>query len=239
MLPAILTLIFAVTFAAAPFFTTPFGGFASDLLPIPQSDPPIQPAGYAFSIWSLIYIYLIVSAIYGLVKRPQNSTWDAVRWPLIASLVLGTPWLWVANNNAIWSTVLIFLMLATAIMALMRTPPTDRWWLRVPVALLAGWLTAASFVSLGVTMAGYGVLFNDLGWAYLGILLALVTAISVTMRMGGAPEYAVAVIWALIGIMVNNGMDHIGITLLAGVGVLLLLTFSWQASQGKISRTAF
>lgn len=239
MLPAILTLIFAITFAAAPFFTTPFGGFASDLLPIPQDNPPIQPAGYAFSIWSLIYVYLIVSAAFGLAKRPHDSGWDAARWPLIASLVLGTPWLWVANTNAVWSTMLIFLMLASAIMALMRTPAEDRWWLRVPVALLAGWLTAASFVSLGVTMAGYGVLLDSLGWAYLGILLALLVAITVTVKRGGVPEYVVAVIWALVGIMVNNGMTHVGITMLAAVGAFVLAAISWQACQGKISRDTF
>lgn len=239
MLPAILTLIFAVTFAAAPFFTTPFGGFASELLPIPQPNPPVQPAGYAFSIWSVIYLYLIVSAIYGLWKRPEDPLWDKARWPLIASLVLGTPWLWVANNNAIFSTILIFAMLVSALMALRNTPDSDIWWLRVPVSLLAGWLTAASFVSLGVTMAGYGILFSDLGWAYACILMALLVAIMVTVTMGGVPAYVVAVIWALVGIMVNNGMGHVGITFLAAIGAVALAGFSWQTSRGEISRKPF
>lgn len=29
---------------------------------MPQVDPPVQPAGWAFSIWSEIYLWLIVSA---------------------------------------------------------------------------------------------------------------------------------------------------------------------------------
>lgn len=239
MLPAILTLVFAVTFALAPFVTSPFGGFASELLPIPQPDPPIQPAGYAFSIWSLIYIYLIVSAIYGLVKRPQDAGWDAARWPLIASLVLGTPWLWVANVSAPWSTLLIFLMMVTAIIALLRAPERDIWWFRVPVGLLAGWLTAASFVSLGVTAAGYGILFNDVGWAYLGILAAMVVGIAVVVQRGGVLEYALAIIWALVAIVVRNGMNHVGISMLAVVGALVIAAFSYQTAKGFVTRNAF
>ncbi len=50
MKQALLTLIFTVTFLVSPYFTSPFSGFEADQLPIPQIDPPIQPAGYALSL---------------------------------------------------------------------------------------------------------------------------------------------------------------------------------------------
>ena len=59
---ALLTLALTASFAVAPAITEPFTGFRPDQLPIPQTDPPIQPAGWAFSIWGLIYGWLIVSA---------------------------------------------------------------------------------------------------------------------------------------------------------------------------------
>lgn len=61
-----LILILTIAFAVSPAFTTPFSGFSVHQLPIPQIDPPIQPAGYAFSIWGLIYSWLIVSAVFGV-----------------------------------------------------------------------------------------------------------------------------------------------------------------------------
>lgn len=220
---ALLTLLFTATFIGSSFFTT-FTGFESSQLPIPQVDPPIQPAGYAFAIWGLIYVWLIVSAIYGIWKRSTDSKWNAMRAPLIVSLVLGTPWLWVATQSAIAATVLIFAMAIAAITATLRAPTADRWLALAPVALYAGWLTAASFVSLGSTMAGYGVLMDQTGWAYAGIGMALLVALTVQTRIPTAPTYGLVVIWALVGIIVANGLTGVGIMALSGIvimGVLL------------------
>ncbi len=221
-LKAWLTLAFTVTFVTSPAFTSPFSGFTRDQLPIPQVDPPVQPAGYAFSIWGLIYGWLLVSAVYGVWARRTDASWDRVRTPLIASLALGTPWLAIANRSPIGATVLLFAMAATAVVALLRTPTSDRWWLQTPVAIYTGWLTAASFVSLGSTAAGYGVLTGGLGWAFLGIAMALGVAVLVQRRVPRAPGYGGAVIWALVGIMVANGSAPLGVTLLAGAGVMVL-----------------
>jgi len=221
-LKAWLTLVVTLTFVTSPAFTSPFSGFTRDQLPIPQINPPVQPAGYAFSIWGLIYGWLLVSAMYGMLRRRTDGAWDRARTPLIASLALGTPWLAIANRSPIGATVLLFAMAVCAIVALLRTPDADRWWLRAPVAIYAGWLTAASFVSLGSTAAGYGVLTNGLGWAFLGIAMALGVAVLVQRRLPGAPGYGGTVIWALVGIMVANRSAQLGVTLLAGAGILVL-----------------
>lgn len=232
-LKAWLTLIFTVTFVTSPAFTSPFSGFTRDQLPIPQIDPPVQPAGYAFSIWGLIYGWLLVSAVFGVWARRNDAAWDRVRGPLMLSLAAGSPWLAVANRSAIWATVLIFVMAAFAIAALLRAPLVDRWWLRAPVAIYAGWLTAASFVSLGSTAAGYGVLMGGLGWAFLGIAMALVLTVLVQRRVPRVAGYGATVIWALVGIMVANGSAQLGVTLLAGAGVMVV--GSLLASQQRAS----
>ncbi len=221
-LKAWLTLVVTLTFVASPAFTSPFSGFASDQLPIPQINPPVQPAGYAFSIWGLIYGWLLVSAVYGVWARRTDPAWDRVRTPLIASLALGTPWLAVANRSPIWATVLIIAMAATAIAALMRAPDADRWWLRAPLAIYAGWLTAATFVSLASTTAGYGLLTGSIGWALIGITLALLVGVLVQRALPRAPWYGLTVIWALVAIIVANGRAQLGVTLLAGTGILVL-----------------
>lgn len=221
-LKAWLTLLFTVTFVTSPAFTSPFSGFTRDQLPIPQIDPPVQPAGYAFSIWGLIYGWLLVSAVYGVFARRTDVAWDHTRTPLLLSLALGTPWLAVANRSAIWATVLIFAMAATAIWALLRAPAADSGWLRSPVAIYAGWLTAASFVSLGSTAAGYGVMTNGLGWAFVGIVLALLVAVLVQRASPRALAYGATVIWALVAIMVANGSTELWVTLLAGTGIVVL-----------------
>lgn len=227
MTRALLTLIFTVTFVVSPLLTDPFSGFRADQLPIPQIDPPIQPAGYAFAIWGLIYGWLVVSAVFGIWKRSTDPAWDVMRTPLIISLALGTPWLWIANQSAIWATVGIFAMAVPAIIATLRAPKHDRWLARKPVAIYAGWLTAASFVSLGSTMAGYGIAFGATGWAYVGIGLALVVTLSVQIKAPFARAYGLTVVWALVGIIVANGIN--GITALSVVGIVAIMAvWSYQ-----------
>ncbi len=225
---AALTLTAATIFAVAPFVTPPFTGYGPEQLPIPQIDPPIQSAGYAFAIWGVIYAWLLASAGYGLVRRSDDPGWDATRWPLMISLVIGATWLSVAGISPVWATVLIWVMLLGALAALIRAPQTDRWWLQAPLALYAGWLTAASFVSLGVVAAGYGVWAGGVGWAYLGLCGALILAGSVLRRRPEAPEYAVTVIWALVGVIAANGMAQPGVSLLAALGALGLAGFAYR-----------
>jgi hypothetical protein len=221
MTRALLTALLTLTFVGSSFFSS-FTGFESNQLPIPQIDPPIQPAGYAFAIWGLIYGWLIVSAVFGIWKRGTDPEWDAMRTPLIISLALGTPWLWVATQSAIAATVLIFAMAVPAILAMLWTPHDDRWWARMPVSIYAGWLTAASFVSLGSTMAGYGVIFGSTGWAYVGLLMAVAITQFVQVKAPYAPVYGLTVVWALVGIIVANGLS--GVTLLAIIGIVAVLS---------------
>ena len=217
---AILVLVAAVLFAASPYMFGAFGGFAPDAFPVPQDRPPVQPAGYAFAIWGLIYLWLIVGAGFGLFMRSDHAAWDPARGPLLVSLIVGVGWIPVAQVSPVAATVMIWVMLLTAVWALMRTPMVDRWWWRVPVALYAGWLTAASFVSIGLLGAGYGIGFGETGWAYLALLGALGFAVLVIRRLGGVPEYAAAVVWALVAVLVKNWGVETGVAVLALLGAV-------------------
>ncbi len=221
-LKAALTFLFTVTFIASPLLTDPFMGFSENQLPIPQINPPVQPAGYAFAIWGLIYAWLFLSATYGLALRVDDPDWERARTPLIISLLIGTPWLMVANQNAVAATVMIFAMAGFAILAVLRGPRHDRWLFQAPVAIYAGWLTAASFVSLGSTAAGYGLVFDQIGWAYAAVGAALLVALTVQNRVKTAPEYGATVIWALVGIIVANLAGVTGVAIAAGVGIVVI-----------------
>lgn len=200
---AILTLAATVAFVTSPWFTEGFGGFAPDLFPIPQNRPPVQPAGYAFAIWGLIYLWLVVHALVGLFTRAEDAGWDPTRWPLIASLAVGASWIAVANASAVWATVLIWVMLAGALAARLRAPAADRWLAAVPLGIYAGWLTAASWVAVGLMLGGYGVLSET--WAAVAALCgAVAMAVVAQTVMGRAPEYGLTVIWALVGVIVAN-----------------------------------
>ena len=192
----------------------------------------MQPAGYAFAIWGPIYLWLIAATGFGLFKRHDNRDWDRHRMPLLISLAIGVGWLPVAMVSPIWATILIFAMLISAAFALALAPTTDRWWGKAPIALYAGWLTAASYASLGLTGAGFNIGFGEVTWAYVCIALAFATALVIHGMRQDEPVYFLSAIWALVAIAVKNWGAFPGVAgLAAGGAALLTVVMVVQASR--------
>jgi len=227
---AILTLTAAVAFIGLSYAAPEFRGYSTDQMPHAVPQPPVQPVGYAFSIWGVIYLWLLISAGFGLIKRAENRQWNRHRWALIGSMVLGAGWLWLALVSPIAATISIFAMLALALLALKRTPTQDYWLLRAPVGLYAGWLTAACFVSLGVLVAGYGLIGGRTA-ALVMIVLAAAVAAGVMLRLRPGGSYPIAVGWGLAGIAVANVGRYGDVMALAMLGVVLLAALWWYTGR--------
>lgn len=200
---AILCFLLSIGFAAAPFLVSGFAGFDPDRFPVPQIDPPVQPAGYAFGIWGLIYGWLILGLGWGALMARTDGQWHDMRLPLSVSLAVGTVWLSVAVLSPLWASLLIWVMLIFALVALFLAPVNDATWASWPVGLYAGWLSAASCVSLGLLAAGYGWM-NETTAALVFVGLAIMIGCFVQAALGRAPTYGIAVIWALVAVVVAN-----------------------------------
>ncbi len=242
LLPA-LVLLATLAFATSGYLV-PFDGYDDGQVPIPQTDPPVQPAGWAFAIWGLIFLWLAASAAFGLWWRRGSLSWDRVRPALLGSLVLGVGWPPLAMASAAWATVVLFAMAALAVVALVRSPRSplpaggpspDRWLLREPLGLYAGWLTAASFVSLGAAGGGYGLL-DPLAWAYLGLAGTAAVAGVVLLLRPDATFYAAAVIWAVVGIVAKPGQSDTWLQPLGVVAAVLPLGLAWGGAGGPRGR---
>ncbi|WP_299692956.1 hypothetical protein [uncultured Tateyamaria sp.] len=227
---AALVLVLALAFGASPLWVPDFGGFDPDSFPIPQNDPPVQPKGYAFAIWGLIYLWLIAGSAFGLLKRGTDPAWDAMRLPLALSLAVGAIWLPVAVLSPVWATILIWAMLLPALVALFRAPQDDIWTAAWPVGLYAGWLSAASCVAIGLLLGGYGFLSEDMA-ALVMIGIAALLAFGVQTRLGRTPTYGIAAIWALIAILVQNGVAA-SAGLAAAAAAIVLISPTLRAARG-------
>lgn len=224
---AILTFLLSLSFAASPLVVADFTGFEPDQFPIPQDDPPVQPAGYAFAIWGVIYGWLILGMGWGLFKALRDGQWHDMRLPLILSFAVGSFWLAVAVVSPVWASVLIWVMLISALAALFMAPAADVPWAAWPVGLYAGWLSAASCVSLGLLAAGYGWLDQTTA-AVLFVGLAIVIGCFIQAALGRAPTYGIAVIWALVAVAVQNwaGTPLVAYIAVGGAAVMAIPTLT-------------
>lgn len=217
-----LTLIFAILFGLSPLASDGFNGFTPDQFPVVQDRWPVQPAGWAFSIWGLIYLWLIAGSVWGLWKAADDRHWQAMRAPLLVSLIVGTFWIAAANASPILATVMIVVMAIAAVIAFLRAGQGQRFLQVDPVGLYAGWLTAATGVAIAVLLSGYGIISAGMA-AILLILAVLAVAIWVQSHRPNTLTYPLAVGWALIGIVgANWGTEYRHVAILAGLGITVL-----------------
>ncbi|MCA0964463.1 tryptophan-rich sensory protein [Salipiger bermudensis] len=216
-----LVLLLSLAFALSPTLTGGFPGFSPEQFPVVQSRWPVQPVGWAFSIWGVIFLLLIASAAYGLWRQRFDPDWQHMRGPLAVSLGLGTLWIAAAQWQPLAATAMILVMAATAILALLRAPGDLR--ARAPIGLYAGWLTAAAGVATGASLSGYGVLSAQAAALVMLSLLLVIAGVVLWLRPS-ALAYAFGVGWACMGVVVANlQVSNLPVIALALTGIALVV----------------
>ena len=221
-LPPALTLIVGLLFAAAPAFAPEFRGYAAGQLPVAIDRHAVQPAGYAFSIWGVIFLWLLASAAYGLWRRADHPAWRATRPALIGAMLMGSLWLFLASSNPLLATAVILVMAAFALTAFLRADvAVDRWILSAPLAIFAGWVSAASLVSVGIMLGGYGLLPHPTA-ALVMVAVLIAAALFIQSRQPLMPVYGATVAWAIVAVAVVNRTDYPMIAIAAICAALIM-----------------
>lgn len=219
----IVVLLLALAFAFSPILSSGFGGFYRESLPVQVDRWPAQPAGWAFSIWGVIYLGMILAAAWAIWRPAAMPGWGRTAWPLGISLLIGIFWIEAAMRSPPVATVMILIMAPMAIWAMCRASPGWREW--APIGLYAGWLTAASGVAVSVVATGYGILSPRTAAVAL-ILCVLIAALAVAAARPRVWTYRAGVIWALVGVIAGNAAanDWLMVTI-CGTGIALLALF--------------
>lgn len=212
-----LVLLLALTFAASPFLSEGFKGFTPGQFPVVADRWPVQPVGWAFSIWGAIYLWLVAGSVWGLIRARTAPDWQEMRLPLALSLGIGSFWIAVANLQPVLATVMLIFMAATALAAFLRAPAG--LWAAGPVGLYAGWLTAACGVAVAIVLGGQGVMSGQAA-ALLVLPGVIAVALAVVWARPEVLSYALAVGWALVGVIVANAKaGNLPVIALAATGL--------------------
>ena len=188
----------------------------------------ITPAGYAFSIWSLIYLGLIAFSIYQIL--PANlARFRAMRSVYIFSCALNCAWLyfWIGDRPDICFAILFALSITLLFINLYvrrNESLADFWMVKAPFGLYFGWVTEATFVNFAVLLAYLDVRFSESAATALGVgLILLAAALGVFARIRITNYmFPLAVAWALTAIGVEQS-GHTLIVVAAAVGVVACL----------------
>lgn len=225
--------------AAAIIFSSQFG---DELFYNPANpNPPIVPADYAFSIWGFIFPTSIAYGVYQALPRQRtNALLRRIGWQTAFAFGCITLWSVATLFDPLRYTVpLFFGALGALVYALYQTSRhpqltlAEQAFVLVPVSVYAAWCTVGTIANTSTSLAGLGytrLLLGEQTWAVVMLVVAgLISSFTTTAGRGNIP-YALAIIWALVGVVVTNVTRYQNPVVAAtagGMAALLAIVLVW------------
>lgn len=188
----------------------------------------VTPSGYAFSIWTLIYLGMLAFSTHQLMPANQPK-YRGIRSLYILSCALNCAWLffWHSDQIAV-SFALIIALFAVLLLICVQlgetATPGEYWSVKAPFGLYAGWVAAAALINLAVLLVFLDIKMSYSAGTVLSVLLILTAAligILVRVRLSNY-LFPLAIAWALTAIAVKQS-GHTAVVVACAVGVILSL----------------
>lgn len=202
----------------------------------------LEAAGYAFSIWSLIYLGLLAYAIYqALPSTREMPGLKLLGWPSVAAMLGCGAWLMAATLDAKWATVAIIVASAAVLcVPLAKRYPVQStaefWLVAAPISMLAGWLTVASAINTLTVLTSEGIITPETAsvWAAGGILAVLFVGAGLSAASKNW-VYPLPIAWGFAAVAVAEQADRPMVALLAVASAVALLGVAgWVATHRSL-----
>ncbi|MGZ8809099.1 MAG: tryptophan-rich sensory protein [Mycobacterium sp.] len=177
------------------------------------------PAGYAFSIWGVIYLLLAVHVLYqfGLFRAGPPSSdraalLDKVGLFFSISSLANVAWVFAWHYDVIWLSVLLIVVILVCLAVITRTVVTaglttrEKLFIGVPFSVYFGWITVATVANTTVFLVsldwdGFGLAEST--WAVVILLVAAAIGTAAMLRNRDV-VYGVVLLWAYTAILVKH-----------------------------------
>ena len=183
-------------------------------------DNLFTPAGYAFAIWGLIYLGLLVLGVYWIYlafKKDEDTRSIVYAAPTLILAHFGNGmWLWFWLNEATGSALMIMIFILAMLFltsirldaGLMGSSKINKLLIRVPVSLYFGWISVATIANVAAHLKGIGWNggINETMWTMLAIVLATILGSFMVIHRNRW-VFGLVIIWALIAIAVRHFFD--------------------------------
>ena len=230
-------LVLAATGGMIAFNTLASTGFINGVLTSDVSDrypTVITPAGWAFTIWLVIYVGLAGFSVYQLLPAKLEQ-FRSVRTLYLVTCVLNCLWLWLWHSYQIAGSLVVMVGLWAVLLMInvrFREAGTfpDALFGKGVFGIYFGWVTAAALVNVVILMVAMEFALSAAVWNALGAVLLLVAAaaaVLVRMRLKSY-LFPLAIAWAATGIGVaQSGNTAIVVASAACLVVGLVMAVSF------------
>lgn len=169
------------------------------------------PAGYAFSIWGLIYTLLGIYVIYQFQKKKNNLT-EKINKIFIVNALLNASWIFAWHYDVIWLSVIIMLGLLLTLIKIAdilksnSLTSEEKWFIKLPFSVYFGWITVATIANITVFLVylkwnGFGI--PESYWTVIVLLVGMLIGSWRTLKDRAIP-YMLVFIWAYGAILFKH-----------------------------------
>ncbi|ARJ38994.1 lantibiotic ABC transporter permease [Sporosarcina ureae] len=169
------------------------------------------PAGFTFSIWSLIYLLLLLHVFYqlGLFQKKKNPKLlsQVGVWFCISS-ILNATWIFLWHYEYLLLSVIVMLLMLLTLIKI-NTVTFDAsltrrevFFIKLPFSVYFGWITIATIANITaflVSIEWGGLGLSDVTWTVIILFVGAAIGILTTIRRQDI-AYALVLIWAYYGI---------------------------------------
>ena len=176
------------------------------------------PAGYAFSIWGLIYLGLFGFVVYfGPFVRQTNEKEKVVLkvgWWFLISCLANSLWVMTWLYDYTFLTILLMVLLFVSLLKIIHHTQAIAFlathskciFLKIPFQLYAGWISVALIANIAAYLTkigwdGFGL--SATMWAIIMFAIALIIHLLMIWQ-AQMPVFGLVAVWALIAIAVAN-----------------------------------
>lgn len=194
------------------------------------------PAGYAFSIWGLIYVGLLGFVIYYGPFTKQTEAKEKILHHIgcwfIVSCIANSLWViaWLYEYTAL--SVFIMVLLFVALLKILTNTQhafkaTDlkiKIFFRLPFSIYAGWISVALIANIAaylkkVAWTGFGI--SEVTWTIILFSIAALIHLFMIWKRNMI-AFGLVVVWALIAIAVANKLGNNTVYVAALVTAIIL-----------------
>ncbi|RXG14322.1 hypothetical protein DSM03_101440 [Leeuwenhoekiella aestuarii] len=199
-------------------------------------DNLFTPAGYAFSIWGLIFLGLVGYALFGIrraffSKKETPHIEQTGYWFAIAN-VLNAAWVVAFTYDYIWLSVLIMLGILVSLLKIVIKTNMERWDAPIeiiafvwwPICFYSGWIAVATIANISAFLVSVGVEFSQLTQIVITMVMITIAVYlnNLMINLRNMREFALVGAWALFAIFIRHNGEIAAIAYYALAGAVVL-----------------
>jgi len=202
------------------------------------------PVGLTFSIWGVIYILIILFALYlarDFFKKEITTKpfLGKISYLFIIAGIANILWIFLWHYEQVTLSLLAMILLFSSLLAIYlrlgigkeRVSIKEKLFIHIPISVYIGWITVATIANVTAVLVknnwdGFGI--SDQIWTILVIVVAtIITIIVLLTRKDYA--YSAVIIWALFGIYLKRVTDDpifgikTQIAYTAGIAIIIII----------------